>query len=174
MTQIADSTSLTTNGIFDLGPLKFWALGDRVLIQEDDFKSGYECETCGGLGKVNCSNCGGLGRVGAKGFKCAHCEAGKVPCSDCLGKGGLLVTPETSQRRPTTGVIVSCGEACKVLKPGQSVLYSNFAGYVIDLNRAGRPVTLRILHETEVLCAMEGKLELRTLRGKSEIAEFGG
>lgn len=149
------TTSLTSEGTFEVGPLKFWALGDRVLIEEDQFRSGYECEGCGGSGKstvvkgAKCSECGGTGVI----------------------KGGI-VTPETAQRRPTTGKVVSIGDQCHVLKPGQSVLYSNFAGYVIDLNRAGEPVVLRILHESEVLCAMEGQLEMRTLRGKQEIATF--
>jgi len=145
-----------TNGIFELGALKFWALGDRLIIREDEFKSGYECEGCGGTGQSTIV-------VGAR-------------CAECHGTGvapGGIVTPETAQRRPTTGTIESCGDACKVLQAGQRVLYSNFAGYVIDLARAsGKPVVLRILHESEILCAMEGDLEMRTLRGKSEIATF--
>ena len=142
------------NGKFDLGALKFWALGDRVLIVEDEFKSGYECPGCGGTGKSTV----------VRGAKCAECDG------TGLIKGGLVVTEE-SQRRPTTGKIVSVGEKCTVLRPGDSVLFSNFAGYVVELNRAGRNVSLRILHEPEVLCALEGQLELRTLRGKSEVAE---
>jgi co-chaperonin GroES (HSP10) len=157
---------------FDLGTLKFWALGDRVLIEEDKFKSGYECTTCEGTTKVKCEECGGTGRHGVK--RCSHCSDGEITCPTCGGKGGLLVAPEISQRRPTTGRVVSVGPDCETLKVGDSVLYSNFAGYVIDLNRAGRAVSLRILHEPEILCAMEGQLELRTLKGKSEIAEFGG
>ena len=155
---------------YDLGSLKFWALGDRVLIEEDQFRSGYECVDCDGSGKAACGDCGGSGTHGVK--KCSHCDHGTVVCPSCKGKGGLLVAPDISQRRPTTGRIVSIGVDCKTLKVGDSVLYSNFAGYVIDLDRAGRKVSLRILHEPEVLCAMEGQLELRTLRGKSEIAEF--
>jgi co-chaperonin GroES (HSP10) len=143
------------NGVFELGALKFWALGDRVLIQEDEFKSGYECEGCGGSGRS----------LRIAGARCGTCEGTGVI------KGGIIA-PETSQRRPTTGVVISLGEECKTLKVGQSVLYSNFSGYVIDLARAGKPVVLRILHESEVLCAMEGQLEMRTLRGKSEIATF--
>jgi len=161
---------LATN-CFALGELKFWALGDRILIQEDEFKSGYECQNCAGAGKHPCIECNGTGSYSLK--KCSHCSGtGKVVCTECQGKGGLLVAPETSQRRPTTGVIVSLGPDCKYLQLGDSVLYSNFAGYVVDLNRAGRPVTLRILHETEILCALEGQLDLRGLRGKSEIATF--
>ena len=29
--------------VYEIGSLKFWALGDRVIIREDEFKTGYEC-----------------------------------------------------------------------------------------------------------------------------------
>lgn len=163
----------TANGVVKIGDLKFWALGDRVLIIEDEFKSGYECSECGGSGNTPCEGCGGTGRSKRMQMaRCAVCEGkGAVMCPTCLGKGGLLVAPEISQRRPTTGEVISVGEKCVVLKPGQRVMYSNFAGYVVDLNRAGRNVAVRILHETEVLCAMEGQLLLKNFKGKTEIAE---
>lgn len=168
-------------GKFELGTLKFWALGDRILIKEDEFKSGYECQHCAGAGKHPCVECKGVGShdvtLGQYGVakKCSHCTGtGQVTCSECKGKGGLLIAPETSQRRPTTGTIVSLGPDCKHLSLNQSVLYSNFAGYVVDLSVADRtaPVVLRILHESEVLCALEGQLDMRGLKGKSEIATF--
>lgn len=137
-------------GKFEIGPVKFAAFGDRILIQEDEFKSGYECEVCGGTGVSPINP--------------------NMRCKTCEGKGGLIVVPEISQRRPTTGTIVSIGEAVKWLKPGQSVLYSSFAGHTVDLDRAGKPLVLRILHESEVLSLVDGHLELRTVRGKSEIA----
>ena len=167
---------LNDNGIFELGDLKFWALGDRVLIIEDEFKSGYECSICNGSGKAPCGDCGGLGSTNRAGVdrKCPHCTNGRVTCPECDGKGGLLVAPETSQRRPTTGRVVSVGPKCEVLKPGNSVLYSNFAGYVVDLARVNGKTSLRILHESEILCAMEGHLDLRTVRDKNEIAQFNG
>jgi hypothetical protein len=70
--------------------------------------------------------------------------------------------------------VVSIGPECKTLKVGDNVLYSNFAGYDLQLDRAGRKVVLRILHEPEILCAMDGHLDLRSLRHQSQIAEFGG
>jgi co-chaperonin GroES (HSP10) len=174
MESIQDTTSLTSLGAFELGDLKFRALGDRVIIIEDEFKTGYECGHCGGSGKAPCDQCGGHGAYlrGKVTLKCSHCVNGAVRCPECDGKGGLLVAPETAQRRPTTGKVVSAGSACKVLSPGQGVMYSNFAGYVVDLARAGKTVTLRILHETEVLCEMDGQLELRNFKGKTEIAEL--
>lgn len=157
---------------FDIGPIKFWALGDRVLIKEDEFRTGYECSTCGGSGQQRCPNCAGEGLVQNK-FKCSHCGGkGEVRCETCEGKGGLLVAPEVAQRRPTTGKVVSVGDDVTSLRVGDTVLYSNFAGFVVDLAPAGKKVTLRILHEKEVLCGMEGQLEMRTLRGKSEISTF--
>ncbi|HET7641139.1 MAG TPA: hypothetical protein VFK47_20690 [Ktedonobacteraceae bacterium] len=159
---------------FSLGTLKFWALGDRILIQEDEFKSGYECNFCSGTGRTPCHACGGSGTsMVVSGARCSFCSGqGTETCPECNGKGGLIITPDIAQRRPTTGKIVSKGDKVETLKPGDSVLYSNFAGYVIDLERAGRKVTLRIIHESEVLCGMEGQLELRSLKGKSEIATF--
>lgn len=170
------SASTQISNTYDLGTLKFWALGDRILIEEDKFRSGYECETCEGTGRTPCQACKGSGASSrTKGARCSTCEGiGATTCVSCAGKGGLLVAPDTAQRRPTTGKVVSTGPDCQTLTVGDSVLYSNFAGYVIDLDRAGRKVSLRILHEPEILCALEGQLELKTLRGKSEIAEFGG
>lgn len=170
------ATTSTTPSKFEVGALKFWALGDRVLIREDEFKTGYECTLCGGATTVSCDSCNGSGlSATTKHARCSQCAGTqKTTCPQCNGKGGLLIAPETSQRRPTTGVVVSAGPSCKVLKVGDPVMYSNFAGYTVDLADAGHPVTLRILHETEILCGMEGQLELRNFKGKTEIAEFGG
>ena len=171
------TTESIPSEVFSLGSLRFYALGDRVLIEEDKFRSGYECPKCEGAAKVVCENCNGDGHYAIDSGPIKMCSgcggAGKLTCPECNGKGGLIAVPETAQRRPTTGVVVSAGPECKVLKVGQSVMFSNFAGYVVDLERAGKSVCLRILHETEILCGMEGHLELRTLKGKQEIAVFG-
>jgi len=165
---------MDSGNVFNLGPISFEAIGDRLLIQEDQFKSGYECQTCHGSGKQPCSGCGGSGLSAVvAGARCSACEGAKEEtCPDCKGMGGLLVVPEVTQRRPTSGVIVSAGPKVVSLAIGDGVLYSNFAGYVVDLETEEGPVVIRILHETEILARMEGKLELRTLRGKSEIATF--
>jgi co-chaperonin GroES (HSP10) len=89
-------------------------------------------------------------------------------CPDCGGKGGLIAIPETSQRRPTTGKVVSGGEKTKYFKFGDNVMFSNFAGHAIDLERAGMPIVLHILHETEILAQVEGHLELRAAKNQKE------
>lgn len=155
---------------FDLGHLKFEALGDRLIILEDEFKTGYECSKCNGHGKIGCYECSAQGTK-PNGKKCSSCEgSGHVVCDQCGGKGGLIIAPETAQRRPTTGRIVSAGDRVQHLRVDQNVMYSNFSGYVVDLERAGQPICLRIVHETEVLCRIEGHLTLSNLKGKSDIA----
>jgi co-chaperonin GroES (HSP10) len=167
---------LERDSVYAIGSLKFWALGDRLIILQDEFQSGYECQRCLGKQEVACGNCGGQGRLlieGRLSKKCSHCDGqGTMKCPDCEGKGGLLVIPENKQQRPGSGKIVSVGPECKTATLGDWVLYSQFAGHAVDLSRDEKKYVLRILHETEILCGMAGSLDLKTLRGKSEIAEF--
>jgi co-chaperonin GroES (HSP10) len=150
---------------FEVGPVKFSSVSDRIIIEEDEFKSGYECQKCAGRGEISCDNCLGAGRylMDAEGKgterKCSLCNGtGKVRCPDCDGKGGTIVLPEVSMRRPTTGRVVSAGEKCKRIKVGMDVLYTSFAGHMIELQNA---TVLRILREDEVLCILEGHLEFK-------------
>lgn len=157
---------------YKVGEVEFIALADRVVVEEDEFRSGYECNACAGKGKLVCVGCQGTGKSAVNPeIQCKDCHGSlTVTCSECGGKGGLLVIPEQSERRPSSGRVVSAGEDCKTLKVGDNVLYSNFAGHAIDLDRVGLSIVLRILHEKEVLCRVSGHLELRTLRNKTEIA----
>lgn len=132
---------------FCVGPLKFEAFGDRVLVKQDDFKTGYECETCHGTGRSPINK--------------------EWRCKDCDGHGALLIIPEVSERRPTTGVIVSIGPDVQHLKIGQGVMFSSFAGHKIDLNDAGIPIIMIVLHEPEILSLVDGHLALRANRGAS-------
>ena len=176
------------SNVFSIGNIKFEAFGDRLIVLEDEFKTGYECSVCGGSGHRHCLPCDGKGtRQSVKGEgpfkKCSDCDGkGSTVCSGCNGKGGLIIAPDVAQRRPTTGKVVSAGKG-KIatdtgklipmqIRVGDSVMYSNFSGYVVDLESSGRPICLRIIHESEVLCRMEGNLTLSSLRGKSDIATF--
>jgi co-chaperonin GroES (HSP10) len=160
---------------FEVGAIKFAAFGDRLLISEDEFKSGYECRTCNGDGKIECPACRGAGsRPRKRGdeiveVKCSDCEGAKrITCPECNGKGGILVVPDVSQRRPSTGQVVSVGDRVKYFKVGDNVLYSNFAGHAMDLERAGSKLVVRILHESEILASVQGHLELRNVQNQRE------
>ena len=155
-----------------IGSLGFQAIANKIVVLEDEFQSGYECVCCHGSGKVVCPGCLGSGqsRVNAE-VRCSECHGEKqTDCLECNGKGGLLVIPDDQQQRPSSGLVVTAGPDCVILKEGDQVLYSNFSGYTIDLDRAGTKVVLRIMRETEVFCIISGQVELRTLRHKQEIS----
>jgi co-chaperonin GroES (HSP10) len=146
----------------------FEAFGDRILVIEDEFRSGYECKTCSGAGKLKCPYCGGSGASKlVPHARCGKCEGTSwLTCSDCNGKGGTLVVPEIAQRRPTTGEIVSVGANVQHLKVGDSVMYGSFTGHVSELEaQNGEKVVLRTLHEAEILAKVKGHLEYRADRG---------
>lgn len=153
-----------------------WAMHDRVIVLEDEFKSGYGCPRCnpsgtdpGGVTYVGCPACNATGKHPIVAHaRCNECMGSKkVVCPDCGGKGGLLVVAQETGRRPSSGTIVSAGSECKYLKVGDAVLFSNHAGYVVDLGEKA----LRILHEPEILAGIEGHLTLSGTRYKTELAE---
>ena len=76
--------------------------------------------------------------------------------------------PEVSERRPSTGKVVSIGDKVKYFKVGDNVLYSNFAGHAMDLERAGHKLVVRILHESEILASVQGHLELRMVKNQKD------
>jgi co-chaperonin GroES (HSP10) len=147
-----------TSNSFEVGVVSFEAAGDRVLVHEDPFVSGYECKQCAGHGWLICADCeDGTSRLNSK-IQCKTCNGTrKAPCRTCEGKGGLLIVPEKSQRRPTTGEIVSIGEKVVSFHCGDKVMYGSFAGHVVDIDST----VLRILHESEILCRVSGHLAYR-------------
>lgn len=119
-------------------PYKFEALGKKILVSIDIFKSGYECKVCKGKKKLETlCECEREGRAGKRysneqiaeikkelgsdisdaraALSCPECKGDYVSmrrvetCSACKGMGALLVLPDTSKNLPTTGVVVSIG-----------------------------------------------------------------
>ena len=169
---------------FSVAGVSFRAKGDRVVIKEDPFVSGYECRTCLGPGTIHCEECdNGRSRVNAE-IVCKVCSGTtKKTCPDCDGKGvikGGLVIAEKSQRRPTTGTIVSVGamvgykligdtyQKMESYKVNDRVMYGSFAGHSIDLDDRGKSVVLRILHDTEILSEVAGHLTYRRVSEEAE------
>lgn len=150
------------------------AAGDRVIIEEDKFRTGLECKTCDGEGHTGevCANCSGNKLV--DGNACPICfvrgigPTGFVPCRDCHGSGGLLVAPEVAKMRPTSGTIRSVGRDVNYdensvliddddgkpwLKVGDRVIYALFAGTAIEFKNRG---VCRILHRNEIMGKIYG------------------
>jgi RecJ-like exonuclease len=172
MQEIDLQSAIETN-VLKLGTLTMEAHADRLIVVQDPFVSGYECTTCGGknvrneVSYVACSDCRGTGQraisMSDSYKKCSTCDGtGQVPCPDCDGKGGVIIVPDASERRPTTGTIVSVGDQilcpqcegwgrteslggkieclrCKgtggsrVFDRGQAVIYPSFVGHTYDL-----------------------------------------
>ena len=205
MQEIDLKSAIKTN-VLRLGALTMEAFNDQLIVIEDEFRSGYECTVCLGSATILCSTCAGRGYevcdncrgTGAStlvpGAKCTLClGSGKLtckecagvkkrPCPSCAGRGvveGGLVIPEASERRPTTGMIVSAGwklnsafarfvaffTGKQLLKRGDSVLYTSFSGHVYDLELPdGEVIVIRILQDSDIKARVAGHLELRRVK----------
>lgn len=157
--------------------LGFAPMRDRVIIEEDTFRTGYECVACDGTCETACVECQGTGNLiskkrvfdeETKGFKwvsedttqasCPTCNGtGSVVCVTCGGKGATLIVPQQSQRRPSSGIIRACGAHVMALKEGDHVMYGLHAGHVIEFRK--KHVVLKILREDEILCMVHGVIQ---------------
>lgn len=186
MPEINLQSAISTN-ILQLGTMTMEATEDRVIIVQDEFVSGYECTVCRGKQEIACGNCQGRGKYsknlqmqnvpapeneipGVIEFKCSECSGfGMVKCPECDGKGGVLIVPESAERRPTTGTIVSVGPLVFDWKRGSAAIYPSFAGHAFDLtanDMEGREVkiTIVVLKKSELLARVSGHLELRRVK----------
>lgn len=174
------ATNFDENVIW-IGAAGFEAHADRLIILQDDYRSGFECKTCLDEGKrtvngrevstVPCEDCHGTGKRPKAGnaqlsVKCSDCDGeGWRVCPDCGGKGGAIVIPDKEKGKPTTGTIVSIGPEVKQLwKRGDKCIYPSFAGHAYDLEGVDQKnkvvkVTLVILRDSEILSRMWGALE---------------
>ena len=160
------------------GALVWWAItdnqaaamsGDRILVLRDTMESAYSCRECKATGhsEISCPNCKGTKKEtsgGTKGAPCRMCgvlgyeketkhSCGFVPCEFCNGSGwdGGIVKPESTQSAPISGIVVSVGPACHLLKVGDRILHSRYAGHNME-QRDGDSYTM--MHEHEYLCLL--------------------
>ena len=167
--------------VFRVGLVGFEAWEDRILVVEDPFKSGYECASCSATGSVVCDSCNGSGNSAVvTEARCSKCSGAKsMVCPECKGKGVLLVIPEQSERRPTTGRIMSVGPKVRELRREQSVLYADYIGHAMELgyedeNGVKHNCCMRILRESEILAKVSGAhLEFRRMRRKLNMNDHG-
>lgn len=147
----------------------------RVLVQEDPFKSRYECSECGGSGHTDkiCPDCDGTKIKEKEGtgtlvkgkmqyeiikYECTSCKPtganiinrayGYVLCPKCDGKQGLIITPEDSQKNATTGNILAISNRDILeVKTGDKVIFTNYSGSPFKI----ADVELRIIIERDLL-----------------------
>lgn len=158
--------------VYYAGPMGMEAMFGRILVVEDDFRSGYECEKCGKTGKHGCPDCDDGNSKLNSDIRCKTCHGAMVvQCSECKGQGAVLFIPEVAQRRPTTGQVVSTGDEVRSIKRGDYVCYSNFVGEVWDLSGVDhdgneRTIVVRHMKESEVICRVTNHLSLKRMRNR--------
>ncbi len=138
----------------------------RVLVQEDPYKSRFDCTKCEGkrhLG-ILCPDCQGTFKYisGLRhGKECQEClvphelgprPLGYIPCDQCHGQGGTIVIPDESKRNTTTGNIlaVSSNDIIHV-RVGNKVMFTSYSGSpfrFLDLD-------LRVIVEKDLLCLVK-------------------
>ena len=182
MPEIDLASAIQSNWI-KLGTLEMEAVGNRIIVVQDEFKSGTECLRCQckeirqidamhQASVIDCPDCNGTGQrlVNDVQKKCSGCEGrGWLACPDCKGTGvaeGQLAHPQDREHRPTTGQIVSKGWLVEHYQRGDSVIYGPSSGHFWDLeaiDTAGNyvKVTVGVLREDEVISRVRGHLELR-------------
>jgi len=138
----------------------------RVIVRMDTLESEYSCQVCRGLGYEEtevCETC--RGEQSRDGQDCDSCKVlgyardtkwscGHRACASCRGTGWRsgIVIPEVAQGRPVTGVVVSCGPNTCVVRLGDRVLHSKFAGHA--LTTPGHE-TFTVMRESEVIALIE-------------------
>jgi co-chaperonin GroES (HSP10) len=173
--QEIDLKSAIETNVLKLGALTMEAFNDRLLVVEDEFRSGYECPDCVGKKKIRspeleelvCDSCDGTGKsVIVRDAKCTRCKGqGRTICGTCKGKGGVIVVAQASERRPTTGTVVSIGYKVEHAQRGESVIYTSFSGHVYDLELpGGETIVIRVIQESDILAKVSGHLELRRVK----------
>lgn len=140
-------------------------LGDRVDILKDVLESAYSCKACHGKGHVAamCGNCRGTKyeEVQGSAVPCRACvvlgfgmeikhSSGHRRCDACASTGWRngVVIPEQAQQEAITGIVVSVGPECRLLKIGDRVVHSKYAGHTLKMSEDNAIVTMR---ESEVL-----------------------
>lgn len=134
----------------------------KVVIKEDEFKSRFDCTTCGGVGCTPevCPQC--LGTKYHKGKEengyCPDCTVGagtplqksygKILCETCKGQGGTIIFADDSKKNSTMGNIIAISRRNILeVKVGDKVLFTNYTGSPFTF----LDVALRVCQERDLL-----------------------
>lgn len=137
----------------------------RVLVQQDEFKSRFDCKTCGGKGYTNevCQYCQGTKFHNSKeeNGECPDCTVGtsdarvtygKTPCPTCSGKGGTIIIPDDAKSDTTMGNIIAISDkGIDCVKVGDKVMYGSYIGTKFEF----MGLVLRIVVEKDLFCLVK-------------------
>lgn len=179
---------------FWVGATGFAARGERIIIREDEHKSGYECLTCMDkehrtvdgikLSVLSCQACQGQGKRPKAGnseliVKCSDCEGrGFIPCPACDGKGtpkGGIIIPDSQKSEPMSGVVVSVGPQANVYVINDRVMFPAYSGHrstvTVKEKATGREekVRVRFINEGDVIAQLYGELEMKSFGGSQAL-----
>src|SRR5271167_3021653 len=94
-------------------PYKMRAVGSKILVIVDTFKSGYECRECKGVGhRIGLVPQRTTEMLGPN-LPTMQMVETKITCESCNGKGTLLHLSDESKSLPCTGVVASLGAEAK-------------------------------------------------------------
>jgi len=171
-------------------PYIFEALGEKIIVSIDVFKSGYECKVCKGKKRTksvcDCERNEHPGKrysaaelqsiretlgdniADARAAQaCSVCEGDYIAfrhdsiCPSCKGIGAVLVLPETSKNLPTTGVVVSMGSQCNKEKLGYGIGDRILFGpYAGSMIPTKAGILFKILDAANAWCVIEGAEEM--------------
>jgi co-chaperonin GroES (HSP10) len=171
-------------------PYIFEALGEKIIVSIDVFKSGYECKVCKGKKRtksvcecernehpglrysieeidiVRSSISDEIARARSQ-MACPECKGDYVAarhdsiCPSCKGIGAVLVLPDTSKNLPTTGVVVSMGSQCNKEKLGYGIGDRILFGpYAGSMIPTKAGILFKILDAANAWCVIEGAEEM--------------
>jgi len=171
-------------------PYIFEALGEKIIVSIDVFKSGYECKVCKGKKRIkSVCECEKNEHPGLRysieeidivrssisdeiaqarsQMACLECKGDYVAarhdsiCPSCKGIGAVLVLPETSKNLPTTGVVVSMGSQCNKEKLGYGIGDRILFGpYAGSMIPTKAGILFKILDAANAWCIIEGAEEM--------------
>lgn len=133
----------------------------RVLVQEDPFKSRYDCSNCGGRGHLGvvCKYCKGTRFEDGKeenGY-CRDCTYGESgmgktlgfeACPDCKGQGGIITVPDESKKNTTTGNVLAISRVgIKEISINDKIMFTNYTGTPFRF----LDIDFRIMTEKDIL-----------------------
>jgi co-chaperonin GroES (HSP10) len=146
--------SLNVIDLTEIG-VSLQAVEDKIIILVDEYKSGFECKTCHGKGRIAST----------------VVEGADKECSECRGRGQILHIPQNAQSMPSTGVIVSMGPATQYMIAKRTGVEKSLLNELYPL-QIGSRVIFGVHVGTKI--PIKGNIKLTIMREKEPLALIFG